>query len=354
MSVLPVLCLLVGVALPIAAAILVIRRGVRPILVADAYREVGQRLGLVVDTRGTWIRGVLGGRRLWFGDVLEAGDRTRFTEVRGILTFQRPLGLGLYVRPRGAADRLYRRVRAREMPTADKAFDARFQVFADDPVSIPQVLDAAARDQLLDLLSLVQEVVVTDDAVFAFLRQAPAKGEVLARTLDAMTATGAAIEAARDAVAGRNPRWDALAGRLGLELSSRPALQGTFGGRRVDVVPARDGDGVSAWVHVGFPEPRENGFILRMQRSHDDPYTAGQDIEVGDAAFDAAFVVKGYDPQAVRARLLAAMDRILDLQKRGRIAADDHGLELRGVPMDEEGLEGAIRSACAAADALGY
>ena len=46
---LPLLCLLVGIALPLVAAGVLLRRGLRPLAAATAYRNAAWRLGLDVE-----------------------------------------------------------------------------------------------------------------------------------------------------------------------------------------------------------------------------------------------------------------------------------------------------------------
>ncbi len=348
--VLLLLGLLVGVALPVAVTLLVVRRGLRPILVADAYREIGGRLGLVVDTRGTWIRGVVDGRRLWFGDVLEPNGRERYTEIRGILTFRQPLGLGVQIRTLGTADRWVRR--GRVQPTGDAKFDSRFELFSTD--GVPRTLTAEVRDRLVALAGATREVIVTDDAVFAFLRSAPTRSEHLERVLQAMFSLANAIEVSRvEDVRAAPVDWPDAAADLGLTVTSRPSITGILNGFPVDVVPTRSGDDAVAWVRLTFPHPKDHGFILRTHRHHDDPWTAGQAIDTGDPAFDDAFVVKGYDPEAIRARLIEARPQLMTLHQRGSLAIDDHGLELRGAPMQRDALVAAVYEAFEAVAALG-
>ena len=58
--------------------------------------------------------------------------------------------------------------------------------------------------------------------------------------------------------------------------------------------------GYGSELRVGFQELRRFGLRLKPQLGPDGYSSVGQDIQVGDEPFDRAFVIKGYDPAAVR------------------------------------------------------
>jgi len=75
----------------------------------------------------------------------------------------------------------------------------------------------------------------------------------------------------------------------------------------------------------------------------------GQDISIGEPVFDRAFVVKGYDPTAVRKRLEAPVrGALLALNGMGEVTLDDHRLLLRGVVLGQ--LDEALHQAAVVAE----
>jgi hypothetical protein len=92
-----VLCLLLGVALPVTIGVILGRRVHQQTAAPAAYRAVARNLGLDVDTRGASVNGYLptSGQKLYIGEVVVGHGPESSTEHRAVLALSRPLGLGI-------------------------------------------------------------------------------------------------------------------------------------------------------------------------------------------------------------------------------------------------------------------
>lgn len=333
-----VICLACGVAIPVVVAALIGRRAHRQLATAGAYREVAQGLGLAVDTRGCSLHGMRGDRPLWVGEVLVGDGPERHREVHGVIGLARPLSIGVEIRRRRS-----RREPSvgLEIPELDKrlvvrlAFDGGLPVVRDEPV-----LEA-----LQALCELATDVQITDERVRVRMKRAPsnastlgslvARLETLAQTLEtAREQTGPAPEPAEWMVG-----WSEIADAWGLTLQpTRPSLAGRLEGWPVEVVPTCEDGHWRAWMVVRFDPETDTGLRVQPQRHSEGDVADGQDILIGDEAFDRAFVVKGYDPAAVRERLGDPVRAaLMALRRCGRITLDDHRLVGRGISPDTVG-----------------
>lgn len=358
---LPFLCLLLGSALTLIAIWLMVRRAVHQLDTAETYREVAQQLGLVVDTRGVSLRGHLDERRIWIGEVLEGFGTERRTDVRGILSFERSLGMGLLIRSRTRSERWFRR-HSVELQTGDATLDARVMVQCDDPAALRLLLTPEVTVALLVLVERCPAMSLTDDEILVWLKDSPGAPDQLLALITAMARTAAALEAARrdipapHSLDGLVDRWRPLAEQLGMEIEPAwPAMIGTITGHRVDVVARREASGYAAMIAVHFGPHPELGLLIRPQVEPDGYWSVGQDIQVGDPAFDPRFVVKGWDPAAVCARLKPdARSALLALAERGPVVVDDRGVVCRGLSLDPADLREALTDALAAARGMGW
>lgn len=146
--------------------------------------------------------------------------------------------------------------------------------------------------------------------------------------------------------------WASVAERLGLAFDSSPSLTGSYRGRRVEVSTVYRGSGKSRhictqvettlapYLNLGLKIYRQ-GLLQELGK-----LVGTQDIETGDAAFDAQFMIKGDDPDKVL--------RLLDADTRSALAAYDQHFRLnlddmhisfeeRGLITDERRLESVIR-----------
>src|SRR5690606_212344 len=128
-------------------------------------------------------------------------------------------------------------------------------------------------------------------------------------------------------------------------------------GREVLLTVRREDDGWGAEIVVGCKPARQIGLRLDPQTNPDGYWSVGQDIQVGDADFDKAFVIKGWNPTAVK-RLLLQGDvrgRILGLVGSGLVLdLDEHRLRLRKAPHDAAAVKDVLQEALAAVDSLGW
>lgn len=351
------LWILLGVLLPVLALGFAASRGLRPMAAASAYRNVAWRLGLEADTRGTSMRGHLEDRRLFVGEVVDEDDVRRRTVV-AILDLATPLGLGLVLRKRDR--RRFGRSRAPSLPTGDRKLDEWVELRAFEPERAGLVVHGDVRDAVKRLLKLSIDLEITDLWVRVRLRRPPSSEASLRTLVEALRQTVLSLEAARVAI-GPSPALDAtawaqLADRLGLTLQPAfPALSGTRLDRPVRVCATRTDDGFAADLSLGFREHTPTGLTVLARVPSVAAAVVGQDITLGDAAFDGAFVVQAWDPGAVRARLHPeARSALLALAALGEVEVSDRALLVRGVAIEVDRLEACVSAAEAVAAALDW
>lgn len=347
---LPLLCLLVGIALPLVAAGVLLRRGLRPLAAATAYRNAAWRLGLDVDTRGLSLRGRVDGRRLFVGAALDEG-RPR---IRAVLDLGFPLGLGLVLRRRSERRLRLRRPRV-QVVTGDAAFDRAFEIRAFDPDRAARLLTAPVRTAFGALARHHPDLELTDRWVRLSLRRHPPSDRWLLDLVDRLVNLVLAVEQAREAVP-PDPRlapvaeaWAPLAESIGCQLlPSLPALRGTFGGRALTLQAVHYADAPHAELRLARA-PSSAGL-------HVEPRVAGpvgQDLRLGDPDFDEAFVVKGRDAAAAARELGPEARRcLLALRSLGDVFVDEERLWLPEAPVAPEALAGRLTAARAAVEAL--
>jgi hypothetical protein len=359
-SLLPLACLLVGIALPVVMGWLFMRRGLHQLGAAGAYRVVAERLGLSVDTRGISLQGYYDDRRIWVGSVMMGHGPDRRNLTWGVVDLDRPLGLGLLVRRRGLSDRIFRRGRAPEVRLDTPELRRRIEAHGDDPDHVRQLLGPDVVRELAALGSRWPDVVITDGSVRVHLRRPETRPDELHALVDAMLALARALESARQQVpppaglADVVHAWEELADRHGLTLEGwLPALVGEVDGHPVKITTWRGDSGYSASVRIQLSFTSELGLRLNPQTGPDGFWSVGQDIQFGNEAFDRAFVVKGWDPFRVRQLLGPEVrEALLALSTCGDLYIDDHAVNLRSVRLDPEAVEQVLRQALDLATAL--
>lgn len=356
------LCLLVGSAIPLFILFLLLRRGMRQLAVATAYGDVARELGLDVDTRGLSLQGHLGEQRLWVGEVMVGNGPERRMLCWGVLDLERPLGLGLLLRRRGLSDRLFRRTGGVRITPFDADLARQVEIHGDEPDLVRGLLTEPVCASLRQLLARWRDLVVTDQSVRIYLAQPMARPEELRELVQGMRTLAGALAEARSqlppphALASHALAWQGLAARLGLRFEEAfPGVAGELDGRALRVTPVRTAEGYSTELRLGFRSHRQTGLRLRPQVEPDGYWSVGQDIQLGDAAFDASFVVKGYDPEGVRELLSAPVrEGLLALHAVGRLDLDDLRLYLGGLPTEPAALEPIVVQAARTAHALGW
>lgn len=357
-----VVLLALGSGLTLVALWRILRRSSRQLEVAAAYRDVAMELGLAVDTRGLSIRGHLGERRLWLGEVLEGFGVDRHSVVRAILAFERPLGLGLEVRSLTRAESWLKRRPAVEMGTGQPALDKLVTARCDDPAALRALFTPDVAAALEALVARTPSVIVSDDELLVALDDSPDDAIALRSWVDGLVRLAEALERARAAIPvpaaleGLEARWAPLAAAYGMVVEPAwPALVGLVDGRRIEIVARREHAGYAAMLLLHFRPHPELGLLVQPQRDPDGYWSVGQDIQVGDSAFDPAFVVKGWDPNAVCNRLGPdARAALLALHARGAVVVDDRVILLRGLSLDVADVRAAVEEANMAARGMGW
>lgn len=356
------LCLLLGSALPLTALWFFLARGMRQFQVSTAYGEVSRQLGLDVDTRGMSLQGHLGDRRIWIGEVMVGHGPERRMMTWGVLDLTRPLNLGLLVRRKGRTTRILPHRKAPDAPIGDADLDRVLQVQGDEPSRVSALFAPEVRQSLRALMDVWPEVALTDRSVRVHLNRPEASVERLQLLVSSMLGVAEALEDARrdvDCPARLQfelPAWAAAAGRLGLEIEPwLPAMSGEMDGYRVVVATRRQTDGYQVGIRLWLGEHTQTGLRLRLQEGPDGYWSVGQDIQVGDPAFDGGFVIKGWDPETIRGLLGADARRaLLDLAILGQPEVDDHCIDVEHISMDLDEVEQAVRAAVRVAKALGW
>ncbi len=153
--------------------------------------------------------------------------------------------------------------------------------------------------------------------------------------------------------------WPALAQGWGLALDvRRGAMTGTVRGRPTKVCFGSHGFASTTRVEIAVPVP--TGCELSLARQDGDGFFSklfrGQDVVVGDPAFDAAFIVKGDPESFVRAALTpAARAHILELTRTGCAITLQDGALIAWVKeriTDRERVDALMKAALAASLAL--
>lgn len=357
-----ILCLLSGSAIPLLGIFMFARRGMRQLQIASTYGDVARELGLDVDTRGVSLQGHLGDQRLWVGEVMVGHGPDRRMVCWGVLDLERPLGLGFVLRRRGLSERLFRRPRGVRITPVDRELDRQVEIHGDDPSLVRGLLDSVVCEVTGLMLARWRDLIVTDQSVRVSLSQPPSRVDDLRDLVAGMRALATALSGARQGLeppAGLRPQagaWQALAERLGLAFEpAYPGLSGELDGRSVRITPVRTAEGYGAEIRLGFRAHRRTGLRLRPQVEPDGYWSVGQDIQLGDPPFDAAFVVKGHDPENVRELLSAPVrEGLLALSATGRLDVDDLRLFVGGLPAEPLELEPIVVQATRTADAMGW
>ena len=328
--------------LPLTILFFFVNRGMRQLRVASAYGEVARHLGLPVDTRGVSLQGHLDDRRIWIGEVMVGHGPDRRQVTWGVIDMDRALGLGLVIRRRGLSQRLFRRRRGPNILLGGD-IDKRVEIQGDDPTRVRAILTPQVRLALESLMNRWPDVVVTDQSVRVHLPRPESSGVRLQSLVTGMISLADEVELARHAIAPPErlmpllPELQELGRQMALQCDPwLPALEGAKDGRRLLITPRRDGEGYSFDIRVYFPDPVDTGFRLATQVGPGGYWSVGQDIQVGDESFDAAFVIKGYDPFRVVERLTAPVREALLAITRTKhdVEVDDRCLHIPKVKAD--------------------
>ena len=316
-----------------------------------AYRAVARNLGLDVDTRGASVNGYLpsSGRKLYIGEVVVGHGPESTTEHRAVLSLSRPLGLGLAVRKQ-TGSRWFRRARGHHIDIGEESFDKLFDVTGDDSERVRELLTEDIRQRIQALGTAYPNLLVSDHHVRVLLTKPITEAEALAAFIDTLTQLADALSASRQRVSPPK-RLEAQVTLFGDVATERgltfepawPAVSGTINGHDIELVIGRTDDGYRATATGRLRTPRKMGFRLRRQIEPDGYWSTGQDIQVNDAPFDEAFVIKGYAPDTVRRWLNPRAQRhLMALADLGDLVADDHIVRVSGLSLDGASLRDAL------------
>jgi len=355
------LCLLLGVALPVGLLVVVVRHAVRPMAAAGAYRAAARTLGLLVDTRGVSLSGYLDDRRLWIGEVAIGHGAERRTEVHGSLDLHPPLGLGLILRRRGTTQRVFRRYRARSLKIAAPALDL-FTIKGVVQDRVECLFTPRVKRSLLDLAGRWPDVMVTDAWIQVYLKNPPTSESRVLELVTCMRDLADALQEAREALPTPealtpvSSQWEQLAAATGLTFQGwLPGMNGKYDGRRVRIAVTRGGSDYRSEVRLEFHHHRGTGLLLRPQLAPDGYFNVGQDIQLGAEDFDAAFVIKGYDQQLIQEQLTEAVRApLLEMVAVATVAVDDRELVISNGPLHPDALRRMLDLASDVAEALGW
>lgn len=355
------LCLLLGVALPLGLTFVVIRHAFRPMAAASAYRAAARTLGLLVDTRGVSLSGYLEDRRLWIGEVAIGHGPDRRNEVHGSLDLHPPLGLGFILRRSGTTQRVFRRYRARRMDIGDPDL-ARFSIKGVLTDRIHALFTPLVKQHLLKLSETWPDVMITDAWIQVYLKTPPTSEAAVLELVTRMRGLADALQQARMALpspeelASVHREWEQLAESSNLDFQSwLPGLQGKYDGRRTSVAVCRGGNVFRSDLRLEFHHHRSTGLLLRQQLEPDGYFNVGQDIQLDSPDFDSAFVIKGYDSMLIRELLSDGVQApLLALNELGSVTVDDREIVIRNGPLGAEDVQRMIDLASDAAEALGW
>ncbi len=181
-------------------------------------------------------------------------------------------------------------------------------------------------------------VEITDNIVTVSAHDRVYELQTLTAWLDAAIFLSNRLAERRKALAfSAHPEWPAFAAEVGLTFDpQRHALTGSYRDVTIRLELATEGGAPFTHLRVFFPRPLGIGLSLRKQGALDSivKFFGGQDIEVGDPVFDAAFVVQGGPVEAIR-RLLwepeARARLVTILGRAARLTVSDRALDVRVV-----------------------
>jgi len=346
-----ILCLLIGIAVPLVALLYFVKRGANQLSAADAYKAVANRLDLNLDTRGIGLQGFHQGRHLWVGQVLLGAERR--TEIQGVLGLRTPIGYGLTMQSR-------RRKRTGGLKTNDEDFDKLFFVNAVYTDAASELFNDVVRGRAIELHSICSDVQISDELIRIKLSSPEKNAEKLEAVVSAMITIAEALEGQRAQVghaAELNDRaleWHAYAEANGYDYHPEgPCISAINKWGQILITPRWTGSEFVSELKVFFNDAVDTGFRLTPQRGPSVPWLTGQDIEVRDSAFDKAFVIKGYHPADIRTRLHAeARTLLLDLLKSGPFEATDDWIRVPSAPLEIHSLKRVIQQTEKAAEIL--
>lgn len=178
---------------------------------------------------------------------------------------------------------------------------------------------------------------------------------------------GVSVFAAKRQLDVMNEAWRTAADRLGFQFSpgswtGGPTMTGTVDGSPAEIHSYTKSSGKNSTRYtrytLGFPSigvglklSRQSGVGLLLK------VLGTQDIEIGDPAFDEAFIVQSADPQAARAVLTPGttmmLNRLIAVHPEVVVTDDQLVLDRRGTVRNPDTLVSTLRRLASAATVLG-
>jgi hypothetical protein len=299
----------------------------------QAWAQVAQRHGL--SFAGDWMSGKKYGVDVSIAlETRGSGKNKRTYTVVGA-KLPVPLDLGLSLRKHGFVTDLFHK--SEDIVVGDAPFDGAFIVSGDEPARVAAALRPSTRALLVQWcqqasfklgdggMSLERQGVIAEAAWLDWALEVCAR---IAHELDQARAgvppAGTLVYQAR--------AWHDFARARGLQLWTAPlCMWGPLEGHQVFAYAVREGPGRYAFeVSLRFAQPLGAGLSLKPEGMMDRlaSFFGGDDIEIGDDAFDRAFRVKCHDAELARA--------LLDEGVRGRLTRLQHDVGL--VTLDDGGI----------------
>jgi hypothetical protein len=334
----------------------------------DDWGDLPKSLGLQVDGRGL-LRGEWGVVELFASHTTE---RVSSTDARGVqrhddfpvtwiyARFEPKLRLGLSVASTNALTRFVEWARSScDLEIGEPAFDRAFHCAARDPAGARSLLSGEVAVELARAASRHAIVTVNDDEVCvteAGWRLSPATVasafEVVGRSAEAIMASRRGLVLPWEMQV--REHWDAALARVGLvfdpvRLEARGVIDGLFVTVTID-----GGDSLATEVTVVAPAPFAHGLrVLRQDQGSVSKWFRGQDIIIGEPAFDDAFVVKGENEPEVRAVLRGEpAARLVALANDGEVHIENNALTVRFAQVETDQIAALVEATVEAASLI--
>jgi hypothetical protein len=307
---------------------------------AAAWDGLAQKLGLTHANRQ--IYGLLDGVPVrLFTEVRGSGkNKQTYTVAAGLVLPGFDLGLAVY--KHGFLSSVGAWMGMNDVTIGDGAFDAAFVIKGDEPHRVMALLqDPALKLALHQVLTAGWTFSVRDDAFRVETRGASSDLAWMEWSLRASAQIGGMLGAGRARIPCATPlaphrdAWVQYAQAAGLAGMDTPlCMYGRQEGAAISVYAVRNAAlqyGVE--VTINFDRPLGLGLLVRPQGGLDaiGALLGGQDHALGDAEFDARFVVKATAKEALAAVLdVDVRKKMLDLVGRvGGVQLRDDGVTLR-------------------------
>lgn len=224
------------------------------------------------------------------------------------------LGLGMYPEGDRAAAELSALLGAQDVVVGFPAIDEPFVIRAFEPSQVVAYFRAGASQPVLDAMGAIGRgwLLRVIDREVELVVPGEVDATTLGRALDVVSRLAGGLSAVRGQLpptpweAGMASAWQVVAQHRGLRLQANLLeLSGTIGRIGLRAFVDQDGGRWSTVVEGRFPQPLptpirafRDGALFRIAR-----VPGIQDVQVGDPAFDASFVVQGEPASVVRAVL---------------------------------------------------